>query len=65
MIKIAIVVPCYNEQEVLPDTVVKLTDLMRRLTDGVKISPDSFVMFVDDGSRDDTWELIRERIGKG
>ncbi len=58
MVKIAIVVPCYNEQEVLPDTVSKLTELMKRLTDEVKISSGSFIMFVDDGSRDDTWELI-------
>ena len=47
MLKIAIVVPCYNEQEVLPDTVDKLTDLMKTLTDEVKISSDSFIMFVE------------------
>ena len=58
MLKIAIVVPCYNEQEVLPDTVVRLTDLIKELTDEVKIAPDSFILFVDDGSRDDTWKLI-------
>ncbi len=56
--KLAIVVPCYNEQEVLPDTVEKLTGLLKELTDAVKASPDSFVLFVDDGSRDDTWDLI-------
>ena len=56
--KLAIVVPCYNEQEVLPDTVKKLTVLMNELTIAVKVSKDSFIMFVDDGSRDDTWQLI-------
>ncbi len=56
--KLAIVVPCYNEQEVLPDTVKKLTVLMNELTGAVKASKDSFIMFVDDGSRDDTWQLI-------
>ena len=56
--KLAIVVPCYNEQEVLPDTVKKLTVLMNELTGTVKVSKDSFIMFVDDGSRDDTWQLI-------
>lgn len=56
--KLAIVVPCYNEQEVLPDTVKKLTVLMNELTSAVKVSKDSFIMFVDDGSRDDTWQLI-------
>lgn len=56
--KLAIVVPCYNEQEVLPDTVKKLTVLMNELTNAVKVSKDSFIMFVDDGSRDDTWQII-------
>lgn len=56
--KLAIVVPCYNEQEVLPDTVIKLTGLMKELTDAVKISEGSFILFVNDGSRDGTWELI-------
>ncbi len=54
MAKLAIVVPCYNEQEVLPDTVAKLTDLLGRL----KVDAESFILFVDDGSRDDTWKLV-------
>ena len=56
--KLAIVVPCYNEQEVLSDTVQKLTDLIMRLNDDGKVSAGSFILFVDDGSRDDTWKLI-------
>ena len=62
--KLAIVVPCYNEQEVLPDTVKKLTVLMSELTNAVKVSKDSFIMFVDDGSRDDTWHLISKYAGE-
>lgn len=62
--KLAIVVPCYNEQEVLPDTVKKLVGLLRELTNAVKISKESFIMFVDDGSRDDTWELISKYAGE-
>ena len=62
--KLAIVVPCYNEQEVLPDTVKKLTVLMNELTNAVKVSKDSFIMFVDDGSRDDTWHLISKYAGE-
>lgn len=54
-----IVVPCYNEQEVLPMTapmfLKKLTDLA---ADG-KISADSRVLFVNDGSKDETWNIIR------
>jgi glycosyltransferase involved in cell wall biosynthesis len=57
--RLSIVVPCYNEQEVLPETQRRLRDLLDRLTSSGKISPDSQVVFVDDGSRDRTWELIR------
>lgn len=62
--KLAIVVPCYNEQEVLPDTVGKLTGLLSELTDAVKISSGSFILFVDDGSRDGTWDLISKYAGE-
>ncbi len=58
MTKLAIVVPCFNEQEVLPDTVVKLTGLAGELIGKGSIDKDSFILFVDDGSRDDTWKLI-------
>lgn len=58
MVKLAIVVPCFNEQEVLPDTVLKLKDLMERLVDTGNVDKDSFILFVDDGSRDSTWKLI-------
>ncbi len=58
MARLAIVVPCYNEQEVLPDTTGKLKDLIRSLIDDGTVSDDSFIMFIDDGSRDDTWKLI-------
>jgi glycosyltransferase involved in cell wall biosynthesis len=57
--RLSIVVPCYNEQEVLPETVARLRNLLDDLTAKRRISPDSHVIFVDDGSRDRTWELIR------
>ena len=57
--KLFLVVPCYNEQEVLPDTAHKLRDKMSSLISGGKISPESSVVFVDDGSADKTWEIIR------
>ena len=56
--KLAIVVPCYNEEEVLPDTEKKLTELLKKLIKREKVSSDSFILFVNDGSQDKTWELI-------
>jgi glycosyltransferase involved in cell wall biosynthesis len=58
--KLAIVVPCYNEQEVLPATVKDLAEVRERLVLEGLISPDSTITFVDDGSRDMTWALIEE-----
>ena len=58
MTKLAIVVPCYNEQEVLPDTNKQLTELMKGLVDGGKVSEDSFILYVNDGSHDETWNII-------
>lgn len=53
-----IVVPCYNEQEVLPETAARLGGKLEALQASGKISPESRVLFVDDGSADSTWELI-------
>lgn len=56
--KLAIVSPCYNEHEVLLDSAQRLTALMDNLVAKSKISPDSFILFVNDGSTDNTWEII-------
>lgn len=53
-----IVIPCYNEEEMLPLTAKALIEKMDALIAEKRISPDSKVMFVDDGSKDKTWELI-------
>ena len=58
--KLCVVVPCYNEEEVLPETVRRLSEKLRSLTDRGLVAPESRMLFVDDGSRDRTWELIRE-----
>lgn len=55
-----IVIPCYNEQEVLPITAPMFLEKLRSLTGAGKISPDSRILFVNDGSRDNTWEIIRK-----
>lgn len=55
---ITIIVPCYNEQEVLPSTNTVLLDLLKRLIDSHKIASESFLLYVDDGSKDSTWSMI-------
>jgi glycosyltransferase involved in cell wall biosynthesis len=57
--QLSVVVPCYNEEQVLPETVTRLRKLLDALTDEGLIGNDSQIILVDDGSRDRTWELIR------
>ena len=54
-----IVVPCYNEQEVLPITAVLFLEKIKSLISSGKVSDDSRIMLVNDGSRDNTWEIIK------
>lgn len=61
---LTIVVPCYNEEEVLPETVKELSALMKKMQEDGKVSPDSKILFVNDGSRDKTWQLISEYTEK-
>lgn len=53
-----LVIPCYNEQEVLDVTAKKLCEKITDLTERKIISPLSRIVFVDDGSKDDTWNII-------
>ncbi len=55
-----LVIPCYNEEEVLPETVKRLTIKLHSLVTSGKVSEDSRMLFVDDGSKDRTWELIEQ-----
>ena len=61
MIKLATVSPCYNEEEVLRHSVERLTALFERMIKDGLISEDSMIVFVNDGSRDRTWEIISEQ----
>lgn len=54
-----IVIPCYNEEAVLPITAPMFLGKLTALADAKKISPDSKVLFIDDGSKDTTWQIIR------
>lgn len=60
MKKLCIVVPCYNEEKALAYTNTELTGLIRKLTEEGKLKKDSFILYVDDGSRDRTWDMIQE-----
>ena len=55
-----IVVPCYNEQEVLPETSKRLREKVQTLRQSGKIDADSRILFVNDGSKDATWEMIQK-----
>lgn len=56
--RLYIVIPCYNEQEVLPVTAPMFLEELNTLIGKELISPDSRILFVDDGSKDGTWEVI-------
>ncbi|MCH5269804.1 MAG: glycosyltransferase family 2 protein [Lachnospiraceae bacterium] len=60
MDKLAIVVPCYNEEEVLHIAADALRGVLEDLIAKQKVAQDSFILFVNDGSKDKTWELIEE-----
>ena len=57
---IAIIVPCYNEEEVLPETAKRLSGKLQRLIDEQIIDKKSVVLFIDDGSSDSTWSSIEK-----
>ena len=55
-----LVIPCYNEEAVLPETNRRLTEKMRTMTQAGLADEKSRILYVDDGSRDKTWQLIEE-----
>ncbi len=63
-IKLAIVLPCYNEEEVLPHSIKQLRELLSGMMEREVVTPDSYLCFVDDGSRDRTWEILSTEVGE-
>ena len=58
--RLFIVIPCYNEEQVLPITSTMFLNKLQALTDCGKIRDNSRILFVDDGSKDRTWTIIKE-----
>jgi glycosyltransferase involved in cell wall biosynthesis len=57
---LSLVVPCYSEEAVLPETISRLTRLLENLVENNLVDAGSHVIFVDDGSRDRTWQIIQD-----
>jgi glycosyltransferase involved in cell wall biosynthesis len=57
---LTIVVPCYNEEEVLPETINRLSEVLRDLILEKLVAENSVMLLVDDGSKDKTWEIIEQ-----
>ena len=64
MLKLGIAIPCYNEQEVLEQSLDKLFEYLNDLKTREIVSQDSFICVVDDGSSDRTWEIIEQYKSK-
>lgn len=60
MLTLYLAIPCYNEEEVLKDTTIKLLKKYKQLMSEKKISDKSRIVYIDDGSKDRTWEIITE-----
>ena len=58
--RLFIIIPCYNEEQVLPITSGMFFKKLCSLTDANKIAADSRILFVDDGSKDNTWQIIKD-----
>ncbi len=60
MNKLSVIVPCYNEEAVLEKSPAIIRDKLKSLADSGKISSDSFILLIDDGSTDRTWDIISQ-----
>jgi glycosyltransferase involved in cell wall biosynthesis len=57
---VGIIVPCFNEEEILEDSNLKLSSLLNDLMKGKWVDPKSFIGYIDDGSKDGTWEILQK-----
>ena len=62
--KLAVIIPCYNEELCIKSTSDRLCEVLDELISKNKITPDSYLYFVDDGSSDKTWEIIEDLHSK-
>lgn len=62
---LALVIPCYNEQEVIATTLNELSSLMKKMQDEALVAQDSFMVFVDDGSKDQTFSILQKNKAAG
>jgi len=62
--KLAIIIPCYNEEEILPKSINELNSLLKSMIDKDLCNSSSRLLFVDDGSKDKTWQIIEETSKK-
>lgn len=62
---LAVVVPCYNEEDVLDITTRRLEAVIGRLVESGEVSADSYILYVNDGSSDTTWQLIERYHNEG
>ncbi len=58
---LAIVVPCFNEEEVIGSTAIRLSEILDSMIESDDISEKSFICFIDDGSLDKTWDILRQQ----
>ena len=59
---LAIVVPCYNEEDAFPFSSKTLTETLGEMIHSGKVDKKSYILFVDDGSKDKTWDLIEKEV---
>ena len=58
---LSVVIPCLNEEECLNNTTDTILAILKKLSDENLISEDSFILYVDDGSTDNTWNIIQSQ----
>ena len=64
MIKLVVVSPCFNEQDIIHQSIVKLLSVLDTYATSKRISMDSYILLVDDGSVDNTWSIIQDENKK-